>query len=219
MECICPPGAAGLNREKNVGLFVAPQPPQASTAGKFSGVFSPRRRRPRARKNFLGVFLPSDSQKPVENSQKHTRNADFGGLPARSAGKFWNLDPWESRFFGGFLSGGDRNKTPPLDFNKISWELRILGGGVLFPTRVIGIPGILHTQLGVTRSNFEMKPGTRHPPSFELHFEVRADHASSLPQSSANPTTPRRRRCVAHSNLQMKTGTRRMPSSGLDVKV
>ena len=36
----------------------------------------------------------------------------------------------------------------------------------------------LHTPLGVTGSNFTMKPEPRHPPAFGLHLEVRAGHAS-----------------------------------------
>ena len=35
----------------------------------------------------------------------------------------------------------------------------------------------VHTQLGVTGSNFEMKPERRRMPGFGLHFEVRAGHA------------------------------------------
>ena len=36
---------------------------------------------------------------------------------------------------------------------------------------------LLHTGLGVTGSNFEMKPERRRMPGFGLHFEVRAGHA------------------------------------------
>ena len=36
----------------------------------------------------------------------------------------------------------------------------------------------LHTPLGVTGSNFTMKPEPRHPPAFGIHLEVRVGHAS-----------------------------------------
>ncbi len=40
----------------------------------------------------------------------------------------------------------------------------------------IWVTTFAHTPLGVTGSNFEMKPEPRHPPAFGLHFEVRAGH-------------------------------------------
>ena len=35
----------------------------------------------------------------------------------------------------------------------------------------------MHTPLGVTGSNFEMKPERRRMPGFGLHFKARAGHA------------------------------------------